>query len=264
MNNGLQLSGTGQVNLGSGNLIVNDLVSGMSGGAPAQWVGPSLAAGSIVVGVTGAAAFTQSSGTNFGGTVILGENIGSAGTYNLNGGLLNLVGLYQESGSAAFNFTSGTLQSGGDLYVSAPILLTTAGSRAVFDNGGTALTLAGTVWGPGALEATGTGTLYLYGANSYSGGTYLDEGTLIAESPDALLDGSNLVIGDGSLFGAIEPASAAGPAIAAASGGASAVPEPNTFLLLIAALGSATAYLSRSRLQRHFSHDLLLADYRLR
>ena len=46
------------------------------------------------VGYSGSGSFTQSSGTNsVSGTLILAQYAGSAGTYNLNGGLLSLAGL---------------------------------------------------------------------------------------------------------------------------------------------------------------------------
>ena len=41
------------------------------------------------------------------------------------------------------------------------------------------------------------GTLILSGTNSYSGGTIVDAGTLIVDSPESLLDGSNLSVGAG-------------------------------------------------------------------
>ena len=56
LNNGLTLSGSGTVSLGSGNLTNNDLVSGISGG--------TLSSASQYVGTSGTAAFTQSAGIN--------------------------------------------------------------------------------------------------------------------------------------------------------------------------------------------------------
>src|SRR5260370_38944746 len=46
-------------------------------------------------------------------------------------------------------------------------------------------TLSGTISGPGALTKIGTGTLELTGDNSYSGGTTILDGTLVAGVPSA-------------------------------------------------------------------------------
>ena len=76
--NGLTLSGTGQVVLGSGTLTVNDLVSNMNGG--------SLAAAVLSVATSGAASFTQSGGTaSLSSALYLGTGAVSSGTYALSG-----------------------------------------------------------------------------------------------------------------------------------------------------------------------------------
>ena len=82
LNNGLTLSGTGFVNLGSGSLTINDVASGMSGGqliVPNQYVGSS-----------GNGVFGQTGGTNtVSQRLYLGYNSGNCGTYTLGGnGLL--------------------------------------------------------------------------------------------------------------------------------------------------------------------------------
>ena len=55
LTNGLTLSGTGQVALGSGNLTISDSISGISGG--------SLAAATLYVASLSTGSFTQSAGT---------------------------------------------------------------------------------------------------------------------------------------------------------------------------------------------------------
>jgi fibronectin-binding autotransporter adhesin len=84
--------------------------------------------------------------------------------------------------------------------------------------------------GNGGLLKTGAGMLILSGENTYDGGTFVNAGTLVVDSPTALPDGSSLTVGLGasSIF-----APAASPA------GLAAVPEPGTLALVFAALWSA-------------------------
>ena len=74
----LTLSGTGTVNLGSGNLTTNDPLSGISGG--------SLFVVNHYVGNGGTGTFTQSGGTNnISSSLCLGDSAADSGTYNLGG-----------------------------------------------------------------------------------------------------------------------------------------------------------------------------------
>jgi autotransporter-associated beta strand protein len=52
--------------------------------------------------------------------------------------------------------------------------------------------------GPGGLTKTGTGALTLTGDNAYSGGTVVEEGTLVCASPSALGEG-DVTVGGGTL-----------------------------------------------------------------
>ncbi len=177
LTDGLMLSGTGQVNLGSGALTVNDSASGMTGG--------SLAAGALIVGSSGTGTFTQSGGTNSAGAIILGEAPGSMGTYNFNGGLLSLAELLQGSGSAAFNLSRGTIQAASGFSSNVPIVLSTSGSNGTFDTNGNTLTLSDTLSGPGGLNKAGAGMLTLAGSMAYTGATIVSGGTLalLADMP---------------------------------------------------------------------------------
>jgi autotransporter-associated beta strand protein len=208
LGNGLLLSGTGQVNLGLGTLTVNDSASGMTGGM--------LVAGSLVVGPSGAGTFTQSGGTNAAGNIVLGSNAASAGTYNLNGGLLSLSGLTQGAGSAALNFNGGTFQAAGSFSTSVPILLGTPGSNGTFDAGGNTVTLYGPLSGPGGLLKTGPGALYLSGSNSYAGPTVLDAGMLVADSGLAISAASSgtVTLNGGTLAAGPDGGTIAGPVVA--------------------------------------------------
>ena len=111
LDNGVALSGNGSVNLGSGNLTVNDAASGISGG--------TLSAANQFVGNGGTGVFTQSAGTNTVGDYIsglgqlyLGYNSGGTGTYNLSGtGVLSALSEYigySSTATATFRQTGGT------------------------------------------------------------------------------------------------------------------------------------------------------------
>jgi autotransporter-associated beta strand protein len=156
------------------------------------------------IGYFGRGSFTQSGGTNavsYG--LLLGSGSGSSGTYNLIGGLLNLAGLTQGSGSAAFNFSGGTFQAGSSFSTSMPIALSTSGSNLIFDTQANLLTLAGGLSGAGGLQKIGAGALLLSASNSYSGTTIVSGGTLAVAGAGGLGNGSyagNITIANGALF----------------------------------------------------------------
>ncbi|KPK83213.1 MAG: hypothetical protein AMJ81_08520, partial [Phycisphaerae bacterium SM23_33] len=85
LNGGLRVSGTGRVELGSGELTVNDTTSGISGrGSVRAW--------QEHVGYPGVARFRQTGGTNtIEEELYLGHEKGSSGTYELTGGELRCL-----------------------------------------------------------------------------------------------------------------------------------------------------------------------------
>ena len=163
MNNGLVLSGTGNVSLGGGDLVVNDLTSGMSGGfLSATW--------NFVGRGGGTGTFTQSGGTCVLTDVGLAGSPGSSGTYLLAAGLLSCQGV-NVGGSGPGNFT----QSGGT---------TSVASLKVWDSG--TYTLRGGVMSSNGNEyvgwvgnarfeqsgGTNLASVLTLGAISASSGTY--------------------------------------------------------------------------------------------
>ena len=126
--------------------------------------------------------------TTLGGSYSLQQ--GSAGTLNLNNGA---------GAAATVNVLSGTHS------ISAPMELSSSGSFNMVGN--TLLTVSGNISDGGngsmplSLTGDNTGTLILGGAdNTYSGGTYVDQGTLVANSNGALPDSQALIIGSGGTF----------------------------------------------------------------
>ena len=201
---GLALSGSGQANLGSGTLTVND--SGFS-----AITSGSLTANMMVLGLSSTANFTQSGGTNTAGTLVLGSLPSSAGAYALNGGLLRVSNLRHGSGTAEFDASGGTLQAAASFSSNVSLVLASTGTNAVFDTSGNTLTLLGGISGNGGLKKSGAGVLVLGGTNTYSGGTTINSGKLIVLGALALESGSNLAVGfNASIFSAdIVPSSEA-------------------------------------------------------
>ncbi len=84
------------------------------------------------------------------------------------------------------------------------------------------------------LTLEGSGTLYLTGANTYSGGTIVTgDAELVLANGEALADGSSLIVGN---------ASAIGQAMPAALTSVSPVPEPGTLALFTALLCGGAVY----------------------
>lgn len=101
----------------------------------------------------------------------------------------------------ALTLAGGTLQTTADIATARAVALTAPGGTFTTD-AATTLALSGAVTGNGALTKDGAGTLRLTGANSYSGGTTITAGTLIAGVPSlgtgAIVDNAALVIDEAS------------------------------------------------------------------
>ena len=80
------------------------------------------------------------------------------------------------------------------------------------------------------LVLEGSGTLVLCGTDTYTGGTFVDAGTLVLTQATALPAGESLTVGAGGTF-VFDPSVAAAP-VETARGAAAAVPEPGTLALL--------------------------------
>ena len=164
-------------------------------GSIATSSGVALATGATldISGHTGGTAIKSLSGTVAGqtGAVVLGGNtltlsaatgsfggaVSGAGGLNVTGGTETLTGANTYTG--ATTMSTGTLQlgSGGTTgSIASTSAITNNGTLAV--NHSDTITLSKVISGTGALQQIGTGTTVLTAANTYSGGTALNAGTL--------------------------------------------------------------------------------------
>jgi autotransporter-associated beta strand protein len=207
--------------------------------------GSGLLSGLSVIGVAGTGSFTQTGGTNtVSAGLILAQSATSAATYNLNGGLLVLSasGIVSGSGAVKFNFGGGTLSAVGPWTSSLSMNLSGAGGPATVEVTGGSIGLFGILSGSGGLEKAGPGTLILSGSDSYTGGTYVNSGTLIVAAGSGLPDGTSLAVGAGATL--IFDLPVAGSPVTDAAAGA-AVPEPATLWLLMAGAAMLVMYYGR-------------------
>jgi autotransporter-associated beta strand protein len=177
-------------------------------------------------------------------------------------GTLTLTGSNTYSGFTTVS--GGTLQvgsGGGTGSVGSGSLWVDSGATLAF-NRGDAYTVPNAIIGYGGLIQAGSGALTLTASNSYSGGTTVAGGTLVAENAAAIPSGSLLEVGPGGSVVLGNPAcpeplglpgGSVGPLDSQASGdpqaGATihAVPEPGTVALLAAGLACGAAIGMRRR-----------------
>ena len=110
------------------------------------------------------------------GTLILGGANSYAGGTTLTGGTLQISSDTNLGGAGGLTFNGGTLHTTADIASARAISL--IGVAPIQTDAGTTLSLGGVITGLGSLSKTGSGTLTLTAANSYSGGTTVSAGTL--------------------------------------------------------------------------------------
>ena len=103
------------------------------------------------------------------------------------------AGLTRVSGSAAFNFSGGTLQLPPGFTTNVPIVLNISSNNGTFDTHGNSITLANPLSGPGGLVKTGSGMLTLTGSSTYTGATSVSGGTLalLSDIPSSSFTANN-------------------------------------------------------------------------
>ncbi len=182
-----------------------------------------LVANQEVIGDESFGAFTQFGGTNsVSNGIVLGENLGSSGSYSLQGGLLIAPSISMYSGSASFTISGGTLRGGSDSSYAVPMTLA-AGGSAVFDSGGGKLAIQAAINGSGRLVKSGAGLLVLSGSDSYSGGTMVSAGTLEFAGAASVPNGSGLIVGAAASVEFSSASSGSAPLV-----NSQPVPEPST------------------------------------
>ena len=126
--------------------------------------------------------------TKFGsGTLTLSGSNSYAGGTNLNEGVL-AYGNVSALGTGTLTFVADATLRSGTVGTLGNAIAIDAGRTASLDTAAATATLSGVISGAGGLVKTGTGTLTLTGNNSYSGGTTINAGTLVAGATGALGD----------------------------------------------------------------------------
>jgi outer membrane autotransporter protein len=135
--------------------------------------------------------------TDYGTLILTGANSYTGGT-KITAGTLSVssdANLGDAAGALAFD--GGTLAATASFDTQRAVALDSAGTIDVA--AGTTLGLKGDISGAGSLVKNGDGTLGLWGTNTYSGGTTLNGGTLVANSAGAFGAGSAYILNGGTL-----------------------------------------------------------------
>ena len=162
--------------VGSGTLVLtgsNTFTGGTTISAGILQLGNGGATGSIVGNVVDNGAFM----INRSGALILGGTVSGDGAVLLDGpGTTILTGANTYSGGTTIN--AGTLQLGNGGATGSIVGNVVDNGTFMIDRSGM-LILGGTISGTGSLLLDGTGTTVLTGANTYSGSTTINAGTLV-------------------------------------------------------------------------------------
>lgn len=183
----------GNIQIGSGSTgvgIINQNGGVLTNTATPSWIGDD-----------GTGTWNMNGGQAILGTVLLARSASGNGTLNLNGGLFRANGISSPNpgASSSLNFNGGTLQAGADAiaFISGLSSATITPAGAIIDSQGYKIGIPQALSdaGGGGLTKVGAGTATLSGANSYSGSTVVNGGTLITTTATTGTGGYTLANG---------------------------------------------------------------------
>ncbi|MFP3246936.1 MAG: autotransporter domain-containing protein, partial [Paraburkholderia sp.] len=202
----LSSSGTVSLTLAAAGFNLSAASGGQTIGGLSGVAGSSVVLGANALTINGSTSQTFAGAiSGSGGLTKQGsgtQTLSGASTYSggttLSGGTLAIAqDTSLGAASGALTFSGGTLQTTSTLSSARNVTLA---SNGVFNtNAGTNLTLSGTVSGSGALVKAGSGTLTLSAAETYSGGTTIEDGTLVVASGGSVV-GAVILAGPDAVF----------------------------------------------------------------
>ena len=223
-----QISGTGTINVLSGNVFLTFIGNSFSGGinvltgATLNTTSDAELGGANIAGILGALTLNNGIMDISSGTFVSSRPIAliGSGTFQV-AGLATLGGVISGAGALIMDgpgtliltgnntFTGLTTINGGTLEIESPKSFPPANnivndSILIFNQGSTA-TVSGSISGSGSLTTEGFGTLILSGSNSYTGPTTIVNGTLQINGSGSL-PAASVVTDNGTLaFGNLLP-----------------------------------------------------------
>ncbi|TLM77066.1 autotransporter domain-containing protein [Microbulbifer harenosus] len=209
------INGSGTLNIENGGTVSNSSsyigrFSSSTGtvtvtGAGSGWTN----SGWIIVGIDGSGMLNIEDGGKVSGAALaMGDADGSSGALLLSGtetgrGVLETGFVQKRDGGASFTFDGGILRATANQADFLPSFaagdVTIAAGGAYIDSNGFDIGIATDLQGSGSLTKLGAGTLTLAGANSYTGSTTIEAGTLLAGASTALVQNTAFTINGGTL-----------------------------------------------------------------